>query len=115
VCEKCKEEGKSHDCVSAHPHRLCPSPPHSLPLPSSPPPLAPLPPRPPPRPPPPPPLPCSPAARPARSTSHPDTASAPSATLSSRACISRASCSVFQSETTQPLIIPRFSSIVEPL
>ncbi len=33
VCEKCKEDGKSEDCVRAHPPRPCPSPPHFLPLP----------------------------------------------------------------------------------
>ena len=27
VCEKCKEDGKSEDCVSARPPRRCPTPP----------------------------------------------------------------------------------------
>ena len=84
VCEKCKEDGKSEDCVSDHPRRPYPSPRHSLPFPPSPPPLPP-PPLPPPPPPPPPPH--SPAARPARRTSHPDTVPAPSAAPFSRFCV----------------------------
>ena len=33
VCDKSKEEGKSEDCVRAHPPPPCPSPPHFPPLP----------------------------------------------------------------------------------
>ena len=112
VCEKCKEDGKSEDCVSARPPRRCPSPRHSPPFrtptpiprqarlaPPSPSPSPPLP-----------PLPRSPAARPARRTSRPGFVSAPAATPSWHACTFDAPCARLEPRTTPMLILILFFS-----
>ena len=100
VCEKCKEEGKSQDCVSALPPLQYPSPRHSRPS-HSPfrPPSQPCPPPPPPHTPhasPPPPR-HSPEARPARRTSRLDTVSVRFSSPVSHAFVSPAS-RVFQNK-----------------
>ena len=94
VCEKCKEDGKSQDCVSALPPLRYPSPLHSRPSQSPFRPPSPVPPPPPPPLPtqsPPDPPPHSPAARPARRASRPSTAPAPSAARASHAFVSQTS------------------------
>ena len=112
VCEKCKEDGKSEDCVSARPPRRCPSPRHSPPfrtpthIPmhahSRPPPVSPSP--------PPPPLPRSPAARPTPRTSRPGFVSAPAATPSWHACTFDAPCARLEPRATPMLILILFFS-----
>ena len=100
VCEKCKEDGKTVDCVSARPPPRCPSPRRFLPSRTHAamfqlePPLPPVPP------------PHSPAARPARRTSRPGAASAPSSARSPRACASPASPSC-PSRTCACPLLPR--------